>query len=259
MFALVFSMTYSALCAPATQRDGCLNHQKLSTRPGRLGKISQSTKLAESSDYEIERGSILENEGDLENSKIWYLKAARQGDSVGQYNVGRICAQGEEGRSQPDYHCAIKWFYLSASQDNQDAQYALGMLYFGGVGVPKNYDLVRKWIEKSALNGSARAQAMLGTIYQEGIGLGRSYKLATFWFRRAANQNLATAQFQLGLQYLHGYGVSRNELTALMWFFIAKNHGASVSDGTLQRIKDRLGSAGVKKAQEMAQNWHCRA
>ena len=48
----------------------------------------------------------------------------------------------EKGEGVPqDYKEAVKWFRLSAEQENTDAQIFLGLVYSKGQGVPQDYVL----------------------------------------------------------------------------------------------------------------------
>jgi hypothetical protein len=79
----------------------------------------------------------------------------------------------------------------SAEAGNASAQYRLGLLYDGGVGVPQDYRQAKEWFEKAAKQGHVVAQADLGTLYLRGAGAPQSVQMALFWFRRAAEQGEA--------------------------------------------------------------------
>ena len=46
----------------------------------------------------------------------------------------------------------------TANQGNADAQFQLGLCYYAGKGVRKNYTKAATWIRKSAEQGHERAQ-----------------------------------------------------------------------------------------------------
>ena len=54
------------------------------------------------------------------------IKAAEQGDAIGQYNLGAMYDYGD-GVEQSD-EAAEKWYTLAADQGNTDAQYSLGVM-----------------------------------------------------------------------------------------------------------------------------------
>ena len=55
------------------------------------------------------------------------IKAAEQGDAIGQYNLGAMYDYGD-GVEQSD-EAAEKWYTLAADQGNTDAQYSLGVMW----------------------------------------------------------------------------------------------------------------------------------
>ena len=68
-----------------------------------------------------------------------------------------LCAQ----KTASDYRQA-------AEQGDVKAQYNLGVCYYKGEGVPKNYVEGARWIRKAAEKGYAEAQYKLGIGYDNG-------------------------------------------------------------------------------------------
>jgi hypothetical protein len=66
----------------------------------------------------------------------WFRKAAMQGESTAQYNLGLLYAKGQGVKK--DYAQAIAWWRKSAAQGNEDAQFKLGVVYHTGQGVAKD-------------------------------------------------------------------------------------------------------------------------
>jgi hypothetical protein len=58
----------------------------------------------------------------------------------------------------------------SAEAGNASAQYSLGLLYAGGVGVPQDDGQAKGWFEQAAKQGHVGAQVDLGTLYLQGAG-----------------------------------------------------------------------------------------
>ena len=70
-------------------------------------------------------------------------KAAEQGDSVAQYNLGRLYA---DGVSVPQHdRNAVEWWQKAANQGQVNAQAGLGMMYASGRGVPKDTQMALEW------------------------------------------------------------------------------------------------------------------
>ena len=52
----------------------------------------------------------------------------------------------------------VKWFRKAAEQGDSEAQYNLGLFYDKGEGVEKNHSEAIKWYKKAAEQGHAKAQ-----------------------------------------------------------------------------------------------------
>lgn len=66
------------------------------------------------------------------------------------------------------------WEHL-AKQNDCDAQFRLGTLYFAGAGVPQNYETARQWFVTAANQGQALAQAILATMYAHDVTTGGTH------------------------------------------------------------------------------------
>ena len=77
----------------------------------------------------------------------------------------------QAAHSRRDYATALRLWRPLADQGNAEAQYALGFMYDGGQGVPKNYARAAKWWRLAADQGHTFAQYNLGTLYDDGNGV----------------------------------------------------------------------------------------
>ena len=100
-------------------------------------------------------------------------------------------------------------------------QYALGVKYSFGDGVPQDHSEAVRWYRLAAEQGLAAAQATLGAMYSGGLGVPQDYPKAVQWIRLAAEQEDANAQFALGAAYRDGRGVRENHELAHMWLNLA--------------------------------------
>ena len=75
-----------------------------------------------------------------------------------------------------------------------EAQYNLGLCYYNGKGVTKNYTEAVKWYRKAAEQGDAYAQYNLGLCYKNGYGVPKDISQAVVWYRKAARQGDDGAQ-----------------------------------------------------------------
>ena len=93
---------------------------------------------------------------------------------------------------------AARWYQKAAEQGDSDAQKNLGDLYRRGEGVRQDAQEAVSWYQKAATQGHSRAQLNLGVMYRNGWGVERDYHKAAVWFRKAADQGEEAAQHNLG-------------------------------------------------------------
>jgi len=77
------------------------------------------------------------------------------------------------------------------------AQYSLGLIYYDGKGVLRDYNEAAKWFTKAAKQGHADSQFFLGQMYYEGKGVSENYNEAVKWFTKAAEQGHKDSQASL--------------------------------------------------------------
>ena len=76
-------------------------------------------------------------------------------------------------------------------------------------------------LQTQATQGIAEAQTNLGLLYYYGRGVLRDYTKAREWFEKAAAQGDADAQYNLGALYEFGHGVKQDSVRAFMWYNVA--------------------------------------
>ena len=144
----------------------------------------------------------------------------------------------------------------SAEEGDASAQYRLGLLYNGGVGVPQDYGQAKEWFEKAAKQRHVGAQADLGTLYLQGAGAPQSAQMAMFWFRQAAEHGDGLACAKLGWMYAEGQGVIQDSVQAHMWYSVAaaalSGDDAMVAIKLRDHVSSRMTTAQIAKAQKMA-------
>ena len=62
---------------------------------------------------------------------------------------------------KPDLEEAVKWYRKAAEQGNSRAQYELGYCYIKGKGVAQDRNEAIKWYRKAAAQGNASAELRL--------------------------------------------------------------------------------------------------
>lgn len=125
---------------------------------------------------------------------------------------------GLEAFNQGDYATALKEWLPLAEQGNAAAQAMIGIMYQGGLGVPRSLETAAGWSGKAADQGSAAAQLLLAAAYLAGQGVPQDDSRAAHWLRKVADQGVASAQTQLGVFYANAVGVAKDDSKAVEWF-----------------------------------------
>ena len=142
-----------------------------------------------------ERGHVHLEKEEFAEAVKWFRRAAKQGDSLAQHNLGTMYLSGVG--VPKDAVEAVKWFRRAAEQGYAGAQRALGMMYLSDIGVPRDAVEAAKWVRRAAEQGDAVAQYILGVAYSGGDGVPQDNSEAAKWIRRAAEQGLPEAQREI--------------------------------------------------------------
>ncbi len=143
-----------------------------------------------------------------------------------------------------------------ATQGVAEAQTNLGLLYYYGRGVPRDYTKAREWFEKAAAQGDADAQYNLGVLYDFENGVPQDFATARHWYEQAATQGHAGAQNNLGGLYEFGHGVKQDSVRAFMWYNVAaslstKDPQKDVSAANRDEIAGGMTSAQISEAKRL--------
>ena len=120
-----------------------------------------------------------------------------------------------------------------------DQDHKRGLLFYKGIGVPKDFKKAAQWFRRAANKGHAGAQYNLGIMSYLGQGTEQDYASAAQWFERAGQQDHAAAQYNLGFLYYEGKGVEKDNLQAFMWI----DRSANLGDEKAIRARDTLQKA----------------
>jgi len=117
-----------------------------------------------------------------------------------------------------------------------ETHYAIGMLYWKGHGVTKDYFEALNWMRRAADLNHAGAQAKLGYLYTQGIAVQQNYELAFQWFSKAARQGDIDGQYNLGIFYLNGWGAKQDKTMAAQYLAAASAQGDESAEQMLQGL-----------------------
>jgi TPR repeat protein len=158
------------------------------------------------------------------------LKKAESADAKAQASVGEAYRLGSGVKSDPAK--SVEWFQKSASQQNADAQYALGYRYskLGQTIYDIKIDPERLkesfgWYEKAAAQGHVKAQVAIGSAYLSGEGVRKDASKAMQIFERMAVNGDSVAQYYLGKIFAEGKAAPKNPSKTIEWYLKAASQG----------------------------------
>lgn len=164
--------------------------------------------------------------------------------------------EGANAYNARNYPLALKEIAPLARAGNADAQHLLGLMYYMGRGVERDYKQALAWHRKAALQGKADAQYVVGAMYYTGNSVLQDQKLAVAWFRKAAEQGHAEAQHALGLMYrYHVAGVPQDVVLAYMLWNLAAAGGNVNAIGQRASIARQMTQEQIEEAQAMSRAW----
>jgi TPR repeat protein len=221
---------------------------------------------------------------------IWYHKAADQGSSIAENQIGTYYDLGK-GHDQAE---GLKWYRKAADHGDAVAQNNVAIMYASGLGVKADMGEAVSWFRKAAENGGNRdlsdliylydsgkalpqkslnenqveglaflrslvdrgnpvAQTVLAGVYKSGkLGLTPDLTQAMNWLRKAAEKD-PNAEAFLGWAYSHGEGVPKNDDEAVSWYRKSAEHGNAMGQSNLAFMYEN--GRGVHKDLGEAAKW----
>lgn len=165
-------------------------------------------------------------------------------------------AEGASAYNARNYGLALKEISPLAKAGNADAQHLLGLMYYMGRGVGRDYKQAFSWHYKAALQGKADAQYVIGAMYYTGNAVPQDQKLAVQWFRKAAEQGHPDAQHALGLMYrYHVAGMPQDVVIAYMLWNLAAANGHRNATEQRASIARQMTQEQIDEAQALSRNW----
>lgn len=164
-------------------------------------------------------------------SRQWYLKSANQGNNIAQMEMGLFYFNGTG--VEKDYNESIIWLQKSVNQSkDSEIQFKIGFIYeTGGYGIEQDYKLALHWYSKSVMQDNISAKKQLGIMYFEGTGVDKNFEKSLFYFQNAnISETDHDSQYKLGFMYDNGeYGIDQNSILALEWYTKSAINGNTVA------------------------------
>ena len=163
---------------------------------------------------------------------------------------------------KPDKTEGARWLRRAADQGLTEAQFNLGICYAQGEGVSRDAVVAAEWYRKAADQGLPQAEAELGNCYLEGQGVPKDIPEGIDWTRKAAEQGYAPAQNTLGHCYSKGKGVPKDYVEAYKWFNLAAAKGGQLADDarvSMASVERYLTAEQVAEGQRLAREFKPRS
>jgi TPR repeat protein len=165
-------------------------------------------------------------------------------------------AEGASAYNARNYALALKEVTPLARAGNPDAQHLLGLMYYMGRGVARDYKQAFSWHHKAALQGKADAQYVVGAMYYTGNAVPQDQQHAVTWFRKAAGQGHAEAQHALGLMYrYHVAGMPQDLVIACMLWNLAAASGNQNAARQRASVVRQMTQEQIDEAQARSRAW----
>jgi TPR repeat protein len=161
--------------------------------------------------------------GDYEQALEQWLPLAEENDAEAQYRVGRLYYYGRG--VETDYEQAARWYLAAAEQGHARSQSNVAIMYEQGRGLPADIEQAVRWYRLAAEQDRAVSQCNLGRLYEQGRGVPRDESRAASLYEAAARQGHAEAQYRLATLYRDGRGVEADPKAARTWFRRAEKNG----------------------------------
>ncbi|MCG2583224.1 tetratricopeptide repeat protein [Massilia sp. TS11] len=164
--------------------------------------------------------------------------------------------EGANAYNAKNYALALKEITPLAKAGMADAQHLLGLMYYMGRGVTRDYKQALFWHRKAAEQGKADAQYVVGAMYYTGNAVPQDHKQAVTWFRKAAEQGHAEAQYALGLMYRHHVaGMPEDPVLAYMLWNLAAASGNANAVEQRASLAKRMRQEQIEEAQSLSAGW----
>ena len=177
-----------------------------------------------------------EKRGEAKQALEQFTLGAEQGHGGAQLNLGMLYKLGRSPAHQ-DLAAARRWFGKAAEQGISTAQYELGKLLAAGQGGPRNCREAVRWLQKAAQGQHIDAMVQVAGLVQRGCDGDKNPAEAARWLEIAAARGSRDAQFSLGVLYFNGEGVPKDMKEAKKWLEAAAAQGHPSTKLYLARIE----------------------
>jgi len=164
------------------------------------------------------------NAGNFGAARSEFLRAAKKGSRLAEFNYAMMLVNGEGGPADVDE--GKKWLRKAADANMSQAQYVYGKMYDDGEFVERDPAEAHRWFLRAASQGHVQAELALANQFLDGRGTPRDNAQAFVWYQKAAKGGDMTAQYVAGSFYERGGdGVQKNINVARAYYAAAAAQG----------------------------------
>jgi len=204
---------------------------------------------------------------DYPQALMWFVFAAAQGDMEAMQlrdamanrmtptQIAEAQRLAREFKPQDVHAKSFRENKALAEKGDAAAQFNVGLMYYTGQGVLRDYLEALDWFRKAARQGNPYAQFNVGFMYEKGEGTPQDYVEAAKYYRQAAERGNRLAQYTIGYMYEKGQGVSPDEIQALMWYNLAAIQGEAKAKAARDRVTIWMTPAQIAEAQRLAREF----
>ena len=162
---------------------------------------------------------------------------------------------GLDAYNRGEWEQAAKELKPIADGGHSQAQFLMGTMYASGEGVEGSMGEALRYYRLSAEQDNGEAQNALAFTFRVGNGVQQSYENAAAWYRKAANRGIGDAQYNMGSLHAAGLGVEQSYVEAFKWFSLAAAHGIDQAVIALFFSIENLTEEQIAEAQRLATDW----
>jgi hypothetical protein len=253
------SLYYQGWGVPQDYREAVMWMRKAAEQGHVFARVTLGSIYAEGVQGEIQK--------DYPQALMWFVFAAAQGDMEAMEfrdtmasrmtptQIAEAQRLAREFKPQDVYTKALQEIKALAEKGDAVAQFKVGLIYYMGQGVLRDYIEALNWFKKAARQGNPYAQYNAGYMYEKGEGTPQDHVEAVKYYRRAAEQGNQLAQYTLGYMHEKGQGVLPDEVQALMWYNLAAIQGEAKAKAARDRVTVWMTPAQIAEAQRLAREF----
>ena len=173
------------------------------------------------------------------------VAAADAGDAEAMNGLGVLYFMGTQ--VPRDYATALLWLQKAIDGGSSNAMSNLATMYLLGTGVPRDPVNAFQWFGRSAARGNVQSMYTAAVMADEGLGTPRDAALARTLYREAAESGFAAAMVRLSEDYAASGG-TQDLVEAYAWLVLAAQSGLADEIGIV--VLARMEKLGARLAPE---------